>query len=129
MKLRDNYGNIYEVSPNPNLKLDVLYRKVGNKIVLFYNSRIYIIEKIDEEIESNIEHRDEILSPITGKISSIKVKEGDEVKSGDVLLSIESMKMEMLITAPKDATIEKIHVKQGEVVGQGKLLLKLKFKI
>lgn len=127
MKLKDNYGNIYEISPNPNLKLDILHKKVGNKIVLFYNSRIYILEKIEEGIESNIEHKDEVLSPITGKISSIKVKEGDKVKSGDVLLSIESMKMEMLITTPKDAIIEKIHVKQGEVVGQGKLLLKLKF--
>lgn len=128
MKLKDNYGNIYEISPKPNLKLDILHKKIGNKIILFYNSRIYILEKIEEGIESSIEHKDEILSPITGKISSIKVKEGDEVKSGDVLLSIESMKMEMLISAPKDAIIEKIHVKQGEVVGQGKLLLKLKFR-
>jgi biotin carboxyl carrier protein len=94
---------------------------------LFYNSRIYIIEKLEDTSEFNEEHKDEIFSPITGKINSIKVKEGDILNKGDVILTIESMKMEMIITSPQNAIIEKIYVKENEVVGQGKLLVKLKF--
>jgi biotin carboxyl carrier protein len=94
---------------------------------LFYNSRIYIIEKLEDTSEFSEEHKDEIFSPITGKINSIKVKEGDILNKGDVILTIESMKMEMIITSPQNAIIEKIYVKENEVVGQGKLLVKLKF--
>jgi len=94
---------------------------------LFYNSRIYIIEKLEDTSEFSEEHKDEIFSPITGKINSIKVKEGDILNKGDVILTIESMKMEMIITSPQNAIIEKIYVNENEVVGQGKLLVKLKF--
>jgi biotin carboxyl carrier protein len=96
-------------------------------LILFYNSRIYIIEKLEDTSEFSEEHKDEIFSPITGKINSIKVKEGDILNKGDVILTIESMKMEMIITSPQNAIIEKIYVKENEVVGQGKLLVKLKF--
>jgi len=94
---------------------------------LFYNSRIYIIEKLEDVSESKEDHKDEIFSPITGKINSIKVKESDLLNKGDVILTIESMKMEMIITSPKKAIVEKVYVKESEVVGQGKLLVKLKF--
>jgi biotin carboxyl carrier protein len=96
-------------------------------LILFYNSRIYIIEKLEDVSEFSEEHKDEIFSPITGKINSIKVKEGDILNKGDVILTLESMKMEMIITSPQNAIIEKIYVKENEVVGQGKLLVKLKF--
>lgn len=98
-----------------------------NKVILFYNSRIYIIEKLENVLEKEEEHKDEIFSPITGKINSIKVKEGQNINKGDVILTIESMKMEMIITSPKSAIVEKIYVRENEVVGQGKLLVKLKF--
>lgn len=98
-----------------------------NKLILFYNSRIYIIEKLEDVLEKEEEHKDEIFSPITGKINSIKVKEGENINKGDVILTIESMKMEMIITSPKNAIVEKVYVKENEVVGQGKLLVKLKF--
>lgn len=94
---------------------------------MFYNSRIYIIEKLEDVSESKEDHKDEIFSPITGKINSIKVKESDLLNKGDVILTIESMKMEMIITSPKKAIVEKVYVKESEVVGQGKLLVKLKF--
>ncbi|MEO0224382.1 MAG: acetyl-CoA carboxylase biotin carboxyl carrier protein subunit [candidate division WOR-3 bacterium] len=98
-----------------------------NKLILFYNSRIYIIEKLENVLEKEEEHKDEIFSPITGKINSIKVREGENINKGDVILTIESMKMEMIITSPKNAIVEKVYVKENEVVGQGKLLVKLKF--
>jgi len=127
MKLKDNYGNFYEVNPNPNLKLNLVYKKLKDKIILFYNSRVYIIEKVQDFVKSEDIKKEEIISPITGKINSIKVKENDIVNENDVLLTIESMKMEMIITSPKKAKVEKIYCKENEIVSQGKILIKLKF--
>ncbi len=128
MKLRDNYGNVYDIKPNLNSNPSLLFKKQKDKIILFHNYRIYIIERIEEGfVQGEITSSGEILAPITGKINKIAVKEGDVVREGDVLITIESMKMEIIITSPKDATIEKVMCKEGDVIGQGKLLLRLKF--
>lgn len=60
--------------------------------------------------------------PITGKITSVDVKEGDAVKEGDVLCILESMKMENPLLAPVDGTVTKIGVSAGQVVETGNLV-------
>ena len=57
--------------------------------------------------------------PITGKIISVNVKLGDEVKEGDVLCLLESMKMEIPVTAPKDGRLKEIMVEEGEALPEG----------
>ena len=57
--------------------------------------------------------------PITGKIMSVNVKVGDEVKEGDVLCVLESMKMENPILSPTDGTISKVDVNPDQVVNPG----------
>ncbi len=129
MKLRDNYGNVYDVNPNSNLSLNVIFKKQGDKVLLFYNYRIYVIEKVYEIKDENKVSKDEIIAPITGKVNKLNVKEGDFVKKDEVLVTIESMKIEMIISSPQDAFVEKVYCKEGEIVVQGKLLLKLKFSL
>ena len=60
--------------------------------------------------------------PITGKIISIEVKPGDDVRESDVICYIESMKMENPILAPVDGKITDIQVAVGEVVETGKTI-------
>ena len=60
--------------------------------------------------------------PITGKITSVNVKVGDEVKEGDTLCLIESMKMENPILAPVAGTITEINISVGELVETGDLV-------
>ena len=57
--------------------------------------------------------------PITGKIISVNVKPGDEVKEGDTLCILESMKMENPILAPVDGTISQVGVNTDQVVKPG----------
>ena len=57
--------------------------------------------------------------PITGKIISVDVKAGDSVKEGDVLCTLESMKMENPILAPVDGTVSEIGVTVDQVVKPG----------
>ncbi len=57
--------------------------------------------------------------PITGKIISVDVNVGDEVKEGDTICILESMKMENPILAPVDGTIAKIGVTADQSVKPG----------
>jgi len=58
-------------------------------------------------------------SPISGKVVSIKVKDGDKVKKGDVLMIIEAMKMEYLIRAPYNGKVKKVNFKENNQIEIG----------
>jgi biotin carboxyl carrier protein len=60
--------------------------------------------------------------PITGKILSVSVKPGDEVKEGDILCILESMKMENPILAPVDGSISQVGVNADQVVKPGETI-------
>jgi biotin carboxyl carrier protein len=66
-----------------------------------------------------------ITSPLPGKILSIKVAAGQAVKEGDLLLTIEAMKMENEIVATIDGTIEEVMVKDEETVQIGDSLISI----
>ncbi len=60
--------------------------------------------------------------PITGRIISVNVKPGDEIKEGDVLCLLESMKMENPILAPVAGTVTQVDLSPGQVVSTGDLI-------
>lgn len=66
-----------------------------------------------------------IEAPIPGVVIDLIVREGDTIKEGEPLLILEAMKMENIISCPKDATVKKIHVEKGNAVEKGKLLIEL----
>lgn len=66
-----------------------------------------------------------VSAPMPGKILAVKVKEGDSVKAGDVLLVLEAMKMENDIVAPQEGVVASINVKVGDSVESGAKLASL----
>jgi len=66
-----------------------------------------------------------ISSPLPGKILSIKVAAGQAVKEGDLLLTIEAMKMENEIVATIDGTVEEVMVKAEDTVQIGDSLISI----
>lgn len=64
-----------------------------------------------------------VTAPMTGKIVSVKVKKGDEVKAGQVLCVVEAMKMENEIVAPKAGAVKEVYVSDGSPVSEGEPLL------
>ena len=66
-----------------------------------------------------------ITSPLPGSVIKVLVSEGQAVKKGDTLLTLESMKMENAIMAECDGTVSKIAVTAGQNVMQDDLLVVL----
>jgi pyruvate carboxylase len=66
-----------------------------------------------------------ISAPRPGKVSSVAVKPGQKVASGERLLSIEAMKMETAVYSPRDGSIAELLVKAGTVVEARDLLVVL----
>ena len=68
-----------------------------------------------------------IEAPITGSVISVEVNVGDKVEEGDVILYIESMKMENPILAPVAGTVVTIDASAGQVVETGTPLATLEY--
>ncbi len=66
-----------------------------------------------------------VVSPLPGSIIKVAVSEGQTVKKGDLLLTLESMKMENQVLADCDGTVTKIAVSAGQNVMQDDLLVVL----
>ncbi len=62
-------------------------------------------------------------APMPGLVVAIPVTEGQEIRKGQVILILESMKMQNELKAPRDGTIGRIRVKAGESVEQKQTLL------
>lgn len=67
----------------------------------------------------------ELKSQIPGKVVSVAVAEGDSVKKGDVVCTLESMKMQVAVKAHKDGTIQSIKIKDGATVAKGDSIAKI----
>jgi len=68
----------------------------------------------------------EVLAHITGTIWKIHCAVGQQVEEGDVLLVLESMKMEMPLESPAAGVVQSIHCTEAQAVNEGELLVVLK---
>ncbi len=66
-----------------------------------------------------------VVSPLPGSVIKVLVAEGQAVKRGDTLLTLESMKMENAIKAEQDGTVKQVAVGAGQNVMQDDLLIVL----
>lgn len=67
-----------------------------------------------------------INAPLPGNILDVKVAAGESVKSGQILMILEAMKMENEILAPHDGVIASVAVQKGATVGSGDVLASFK---
>ena len=66
-----------------------------------------------------------ISAPMPGTILDIKVKAGDTVQKGTLVIILEAMKMENEILSPQDATVASVNVTKGQQVNSGDVMLTL----
>jgi len=66
-----------------------------------------------------------IASPLAAAVISVDVQPGDPVLKDQPLVSLESMKMQTLVTAPEDAAVKAVLVANGDTVQAGQILFEL----
>jgi len=103
-----------------NVELETPARKILSKI-----SEPSVSVVVKETVRKAVEEG-AVTAPMAGKIVSVKVKEGDSVKLGEVLCVLEAMKMENEITAPKAGLIQEVRVSEGMPVSEGIVLVVIK---
>lgn len=67
-----------------------------------------------------------VISPMPGVILDIKVKEGDSISEGQVVVILEAMKMENEIVSEFTGTVSAIRVKKGDTVDTDAVLVEIK---
>jgi pyruvate carboxylase len=109
-------------------------REDGTRTVFFeLNGQPRAVTVADRSVAASVkrhpkadpDNANHLASPMPGKVSSVAVRRGQDVKAGERLLSIEAMKMETAIYSPRDARVGEIHVEAGAVVESRDLLLTL----
>ena len=61
----------------------------------------------------------DVKTEITGNVWKISANEGDTVTEGQVLVILESMKMEIPILSPEDGVLKELRIKEGDVTTEG----------
>jgi len=108
-----------------------VYPEEGNLQVLMQGRSFSIIVEDEREKRlsvaggSTVSESSEYLlrSPMPGLVISLPVSEGQEVKKGDVLLILESMKMQNELKSPREGILSRVKVKPGDNVEQRQILL------
>jgi acetyl-CoA carboxylase biotin carboxyl carrier protein len=67
----------------------------------------------------------DVLAPITGLIWKIRVEQGDEVAVEQVVVVIESMKLEIPVESEHAGVVTRIAVAEGDAVSEGDVLIQL----
>jgi pyruvate carboxylase subunit B len=68
-------------------------------------------------------HEGDVTTAMPGTVVSIKVHVGDRVKAGDMVLTVEAMKMEHEVHTPIDGQVMEIHVSEGDKVNPDEVLV------
>jgi acetyl/propionyl-CoA carboxylase alpha subunit len=66
-----------------------------------------------------------LAAPMPGVVQSVNVVEGEAVKKGQTLLTVEAMKMEIRIQAPRDGIVGKLFIQQGQTVEREQVLIEV----
>lgn len=112
-------------------EIEVLAEKLQGKLWFHLNGETHVYEPASEKRAGKAgaaANPEVIEAPMPGKILRAEVKAGDEVKTGQVLIVMEAMKMEYTLAAAIDGTVTDIGCKVGEQVKLGQTLVRLKRK-
>ena len=83
------------------------------------------INQLSPHVADLIAAGEVVAAPMPGNILSVNVAQGAAVKSGDILVILEAMKMENEILAPRDGTVAQVVVTKGATVDTGAPLVVL----
>ena len=99
----------------------------GETCFVRLDGRTHEIGLIDprEELGGHDSTRDEIHAPMPGAVISVHKQAGDNVARGETVVTIESMKLQMALVAPRDGRIDRIVKGAGDTFDKDEMLARL----
>ncbi|MGR3782040.1 MAG: pyruvate carboxylase, partial [Albimonas sp.] len=82
-----------------------------------------VAASVEARPKADVSNAAHVAAPMPGVVASIAVEAGKKVKAGDMLLTIEAMKMETALHAERDGTVKTVHVSAGAQVDAKDLLV------
>ena len=115
-----------------NRSYEALVEESDDELRVLIDGALYTVRVVDERAKRLAEAAGAftpaggelgIKSPMPGLIVAVPVNEGEAVKKGQVLVVLESMKMENELKAPRDGVVTAVKVTPRQAVEQGQVLL------
>ena len=121
-KLDDKSRISVEIDDNPRF---AHVSKVGDKWWIHLDGEIYIISELEKGAKSLSKAEGGLSAPMPGTVLDVMVTVGQRVREGQPLMTMEAMKMEHRIVAPKAGEVISIYFNQGDRVDMGSVLVEL----
>ena len=111
-----------------NVRIPVHSVSQGDERYLYVEGQHYDLVADDERSSrrrATTGNAGNLTAQMPGQVTTVAVTVGEQVKSGQTLVILEAMKMEIRITAPAAGMIKQVLVTQGDVVERGQVLVEL----
>jgi acetyl/propionyl-CoA carboxylase alpha subunit len=117
-----------------NVSYDAFIYKQDERYLVLLQGELFEVEVEDERDRLSKVRRGPLIpagdihvkAPIPGIVSDVPVVEGQTVAQGDVMIVLESMKMQNEFRAPRDGIVQSIRVAPGDRVNQGQVMLTIR---
>jgi biotin carboxyl carrier protein len=95
----------------------------GDTVWVTVGSEVFEFRLIHGRAGASARDHDALTPPMSATVTRIAVKPGDTVRTGDLLVALEAMKMELPIRAPHDGVITAVNCREGDLVQPGQVLI------
>lgn len=99
----------------------------GDEVYVRIGTRVFIVGLPQAQLRAHSKSagHDALHADMPGTVIALHTEVGAEVKAGDKLITIESMKLQVGLVAPRDGTVETIHVPAETAFDRGAVLITL----
>jgi acetyl/propionyl-CoA carboxylase alpha subunit len=97
----------------------------GQERLVFCDGRVHVLRIADPDQDDDtvdVAGAPGLMAAMPGKVVKVLVAAGETVAAGQVVMTMESMKMETEVAAGRAGVVERIHVQAGDLVAQGDVL-------
>ncbi len=109
---------------NADGEVKVFFELNGQPRVIRVKDRLVAAEKV-QRAQADADNPNHVGAPMPGVVATVAVQAGQKVNEGDLLLTIEAMKMETGIHADRDAIVTAVHIQAGGQIDAKDLLVEL----
>ena len=122
-------GGRFQIVDGPRRRSAYALRS-GAETWVYFEGRVHVVSAVRRSVHGarhagTLDDETALSAPMPATVVSINVESGQRVSRGDLLVTLEAMKMELAVRAPRDGTIRRITCRAGELVQPGVPLVEL----